>query len=122
MKLAPKVFSIGGRLGYVDDGETANTQMAVFDYGDAARGGKGFQVTYSSRQTNSAGGTKEIYYSNGGSLNLDTNKIGPEGGPRPPVSPYPRHANALDRQDGTVRRARGRARGTTPSAPTWTRS
>ena len=26
---------IGGRLGYVDDGETANTQMAVFDYGDA---------------------------------------------------------------------------------------
>jgi hypothetical protein len=33
--LAPKVFSIGGRLGYVDDGETANTQMAVFDYGDA---------------------------------------------------------------------------------------
>jgi hypothetical protein len=33
--LAPKVFSIGGRLGYVDDGETANTQMAVFDYADA---------------------------------------------------------------------------------------
>ncbi len=33
-ELAPKVFSIGGRLGYVDDGETANTQMAVFDYGD----------------------------------------------------------------------------------------
>jgi len=35
MELAPKVFSIGGRLGYIDDGETANTQMAVFDYGDA---------------------------------------------------------------------------------------
>src|SRR5947207_2371939 len=34
MELPPKIFSIGGRLGYVDDGETANTQMAVFDYGD----------------------------------------------------------------------------------------
>ncbi len=33
MELAPKVMSIGGRLGYVDDGETANTQMVVFDYG-----------------------------------------------------------------------------------------
>ena len=33
--LPTRVFSIGGRLGYVDDGETANTQMAVYDYGDA---------------------------------------------------------------------------------------
>jgi len=30
--------------------------------------------------TNSAGGTKEIYYSNGGTLNLETNKVSPEGG------------------------------------------
>ena len=28
------VVSVGGRLGYVDDGETANTQLCVFDYGD----------------------------------------------------------------------------------------
>jgi predicted dehydrogenase len=27
------VFSLGGRFGYVDDGETANTQLCVFDYG-----------------------------------------------------------------------------------------
>lgn len=27
------VFSIGGRFGYTDDGETANTQLCVFDYG-----------------------------------------------------------------------------------------
>ena len=33
--LAPRIFSIGGRLGYIDDGETANTQMTVFDYGSA---------------------------------------------------------------------------------------
>ena len=29
------VFSIGGRLGYIDDGETANTQMVVHNYGDS---------------------------------------------------------------------------------------
>ncbi|MCI0704479.1 MAG: Gfo/Idh/MocA family oxidoreductase [Planctomycetia bacterium] len=27
------VFSAGGRFGYIDDGETANTQLCVFDYG-----------------------------------------------------------------------------------------
>jgi predicted dehydrogenase len=26
-------FSLGGRFGYVDDGETANTQLCVYDYG-----------------------------------------------------------------------------------------
>ena len=30
-----KVTSIGGRFGYEDDGETPNTQIAVFDYGDS---------------------------------------------------------------------------------------
>ncbi|MBI5397024.1 MAG: Gfo/Idh/MocA family oxidoreductase [Verrucomicrobia bacterium] len=33
--LAPSVMSIGGRLGYEDDGETANTQIAFFDYAAA---------------------------------------------------------------------------------------
>jgi predicted dehydrogenase len=28
------VLSLGGRFGYTDDGETANTQLCVFDYGD----------------------------------------------------------------------------------------
>jgi predicted dehydrogenase len=32
--LAKSVISIGGRFGYVDDGQTANTQICVFDYGD----------------------------------------------------------------------------------------
>ena len=31
-KLPNRVMSIGGRLGYDDDGETANTQVAIFDY------------------------------------------------------------------------------------------
>lgn len=30
--LSPKVLSIGGRVGYIDDGETANTQIVMHDY------------------------------------------------------------------------------------------
>jgi hypothetical protein len=32
MELAPSVWSVGGRLGYEDDGETANTQMIYHGY------------------------------------------------------------------------------------------
>jgi predicted dehydrogenase len=32
--LPKSVISLGGRFGYVDDGQTANTQLCVFDYGD----------------------------------------------------------------------------------------
>ncbi|HSF25798.1 MAG TPA: Gfo/Idh/MocA family oxidoreductase [Blastocatellia bacterium] len=74
------VVANGGIYLWRDGRTNFDTMTAVFDYGDAARGGKGFQVVYTSRQTNSAGDVKEIYYSNGGSLNLDTNKVGPEGG------------------------------------------
>jgi GFO/IDH/MocA oxidoreductase family protein len=33
-ELAQSVISVGGRFGYVDDGQTANTQICVYDYGD----------------------------------------------------------------------------------------
>jgi predicted dehydrogenase len=33
--LSPRIVSVGGRFGYVDDGETPNTQFALHDYGDA---------------------------------------------------------------------------------------
>ncbi|MEZ6142051.1 MAG: Gfo/Idh/MocA family oxidoreductase [Zavarzinella sp.] len=33
--LPKSVMSFGGRFGYEDDGETANTQLCVFDYGDS---------------------------------------------------------------------------------------
>lgn len=33
--LSPAVYSIGGRLGYKDDGETPNTQLVVHDYAKA---------------------------------------------------------------------------------------
>ncbi len=35
-KLSDSVFSYGGRLGYEDAGDAANTQMIVHDYGDRA--------------------------------------------------------------------------------------
>ena len=34
-ELPRSAISLGGRFGYTDDGETPNTQMAVFDYTDA---------------------------------------------------------------------------------------
>jgi predicted dehydrogenase len=34
-ELAQGVVSVGGRFGYIDDGQTPNTQISVFDYGDS---------------------------------------------------------------------------------------
>jgi predicted dehydrogenase len=34
-ELARSVISVGGRFGYADDGETPNTQLCLFDYGDS---------------------------------------------------------------------------------------
>ena len=34
-ELCQSVVSLGGRFGYVDDGQTPNTQLCVFDYGDS---------------------------------------------------------------------------------------
>jgi predicted dehydrogenase len=34
-ELSPRVFSMGGRFGYVDDGETPNTQIIYHDYAKA---------------------------------------------------------------------------------------
>lgn len=33
--LPNSVFSVGGRFGYVDDGQTPNTELSFFDYGDS---------------------------------------------------------------------------------------
>ncbi|HET6568825.1 MAG TPA: Gfo/Idh/MocA family oxidoreductase [Rhodothermales bacterium] len=74
------VVANGGIYLWNDGRRNWDTMTAVMDYGPADDPNKGFQVVYSSRQTNSAGDVKEIYYSNGGTLNLDTNTISPEGG------------------------------------------
>ena len=70
----------GGIYAWKDGRKNADTLTAVFDYGPLNDPAKGFQVIFSSRMTNAAGDVKEIYYSNGGTLNLDTNQISPEGG------------------------------------------
>jgi predicted dehydrogenase len=74
------VVANGGIYLWNDGRENPDTLTAVFDYGPDNDKTKGFQVVYSSRFTNSAGGTKELYYSNGGMLDLDSNKITPNGG------------------------------------------
>jgi predicted dehydrogenase len=74
------VVANGGIYGWKDGRKNWDTASIVFDYGPLNDQSKGFQVVYSSRMTNSAGGTKELYYSNGGMLNLDTNEITPNGG------------------------------------------
>lgn len=74
------VAANGGIYLWKDGRKNFDTMSAVFDYGPSDDLDTGFQVTYSSRFTNSAGGTKEIYYSNGGELNLDTNKVSDNGG------------------------------------------
>lgn len=74
------VVANGGVYVWKDGRVNPDTFTAVFDYGPDNDKAKGFQVLYSSRMHNEAGGTKEYYYSNGGMINLDTNKITSEGG------------------------------------------
>lgn len=77
----PRSVVVNGGLYLWKDGrKNWDTLTAVFDYGPLRNKSNGFQVVYSSRQTNSAGSVKELYFSNGGMLNLETNRITPEGG------------------------------------------
>lgn len=73
------VVANGGIYQWRDGRSNFDTMTAVFEYGKPDKP-DGFQVVYSSRMHNSAGNVKELYFSNGGMLNLDTNKITSEGG------------------------------------------
>lgn len=74
------VVANGGIYLWKDGRENWDTATIAFDYGPLDDPSKGFQVTYLSRMTNSAGAIKEYYYSNAGMLNLDTNEVTPRGG------------------------------------------
>ena len=74
------VVANGGIYLWRDGRQNWDTLTAVFDYGPLNDSKKGFQVIYSSRQTNSAGEVKELYRSNAGTLDLEKNVISPEGG------------------------------------------
>lgn len=74
------VVANGGIYLWKDGRKNWDTMTAVFDYGPLNDPSKGFQVVYSSRMTNSAGDVKEIYHSNGGSIDLDKSQVNSEGG------------------------------------------
>ena len=76
------VVANGGIYVWKDGRKNFDTMTAVFDYGPLDDLTSGFQVVYSSRQHNSAGGVKEYYFSNGGKLDLDQNLVTAEGGLR----------------------------------------
>ena len=77
----PRSCVANGGIYLWKDGRTNwDTMTAVFDYGPLDDLSKGFQVQYTSRFTNSAGGVKELYYSNGGMLNMATQQVTPTGG------------------------------------------
>lgn len=73
------VAANGGIYLWKDGRRNYDTMTAVMDYGPEGST-DGFQVLYTSRFTNSAGGVKELYFSNGGTLNLDTNEVTSAGG------------------------------------------
>jgi predicted dehydrogenase len=74
------VAANGGVYHWHDGRKNWDTMTAVFDYGPLDDAAKGFQVVYSSRMTNSAGGVNELYFSNGGTLDLDKNQVTSAGG------------------------------------------
>lgn len=74
------VVANGGIYMWKDGRKNWDTITAVFDYGPLNDMSKGFQVTFGSRMHNGDEKPAEIYYSNGGELNLNTNKVSPTGG------------------------------------------
>ena len=77
----PRSCVANGGIYLWKDGRTNwDTMTAVFDYGPLDDLSKGFQVQYTSRFTNSAGGVKELYYSNGGMIDMNKQTVSPTGG------------------------------------------
>src|ERR1700760_456837 len=77
----PRSVVANGGIYLWKDGRTNwDTMTAVFDYGPLDDLTKGFQVQCSSRFTNSAGGVKELYYSNAGMIDMDKQKVTADGG------------------------------------------
>jgi len=80
LKHPRSVVANGGIYMWKDGRKNWDTLTAVFDYGPSADLSTGFQVTFGSRMHNGEEKPAEIYYSNGGELNLITNKVSAKGG------------------------------------------
>ena len=74
------VVANGGVYFWKDGRQNWDTMTAVFDYGPTNETSNGFQVVFTSRMHNSAGGLSEKYYSNGGELDLMANTVSSTGG------------------------------------------
>ncbi|MBX2964926.1 MAG: Gfo/Idh/MocA family oxidoreductase [Cyclobacteriaceae bacterium] len=92
LKHPRSVTANGGVYFWKDGRENWDTMTAVFDYGPSNDLTNGFQVVFGSRMHNGEERPTEIYFSNGGELNLITNKVTPNGG----LSE--RHAQAMNMQ------------------------
>jgi len=92
LKHPRSVIANGGIYMWKDGRKNWDTTTAVFDYGPVNDASSGFQVIFSSRMHNGDEKPAEIYYSNGGELNLITNKISAAGGLRK------NHADAMNMQ------------------------
>ena len=86
------VTANGGIYMWKDGRRNWDTITGVFDYGPQNDPSQGFQVTFASRMHNGDERPAELYYSNGGELNLITNKVSPTGGLRE------NHAKAMGMQ------------------------
>ncbi|MFP5043085.1 Gfo/Idh/MocA family protein [Parasediminibacterium sp. JCM 36343] len=74
------VVANGGIYAWKDGRKNWDTITAAFDYGPLNDASTGFQVVFSSRMHNGDENPSELYYSNGGELNLITNMVSPKGG------------------------------------------
>jgi predicted dehydrogenase len=74
------VVANGGIYMWKDGRKNWDTMTAVFEYGPENDPSSGFQVIFCSRMHNGDERPAEIYYSNGGELNLNTNMVSPKGG------------------------------------------
>jgi len=80
LKHPRSVVANGGVYFWKDGRENWDTMTAAFEYGPENDPKTGFQVTFASRMHNGVENPKELYYSNGGELNLNTNKVSSYGG------------------------------------------
>ena len=80
LKHPRSVTANGGIYMWKDGRRNWDTTTAAFDYGPQDDPSTGFQVVFMSRMDNGDENPAEIYYSNGGEMNLNTNKISPKGG------------------------------------------
>jgi predicted dehydrogenase len=89
LKHPRSVVANGGIYMWKDGRRNWDTTTAVFDYGPSNDQSNGFQVVFTSRMHNGDERPAELYFSNGGELNLITNKVSPTGGLRK------QHADAM---------------------------